>query len=174
MVYPFGVLPTHQHVTFYLKFKKRLPESSLSMTDIPMQTIYFLTLKYLKYSDIHSFRLLSFIYQYQHDPPVSHFENLVIPLENIHDYGTRRSTRGNLYLQKFHTTQYGLRSAKYTGSILIRYFCYCFFLYIVVYHACLLSLDTVEIDPASRGEFNVYVLYVNFHVFLVVVLVMYL
>ena len=32
----------------------------------------------------------------------------------------------------------------------------------------------VKIDPASLGEFNVFVLYVNFHVFLVVVLVMYL
>ena len=48
------------------------------------------------------------------------------------------------------------------------------FLCIVVYHACLLSLDMVKTGPASRGEFNVYVLYVNFHVFLVVVLVMYL
>ena len=33
---------------------------------------------------------------------------------------------------------------------------------------------TVKIDPASRGRFNVFVLLVNFHVFLVVALVMYL
>ena len=33
---------------------------------------------------------------------------------------------------------------------------------------------TVKIGPASRDEFNVFVLFVNFHVFLVVVLVMYL
>ena len=33
---------------------------------------------------------------------------------------------------------------------------------------------TVKIGPASRGEFSVFVLFVNFHVFLVVVLVLYL
>ena len=33
---------------------------------------------------------------------------------------------------------------------------------------------TVKIGPASRGEFNVFVLFVNFHVFLVAVLVVYL
>ena len=78
----------------------------------------FSQLKILKISDILSFQLLSFIYQCQHDPPVSHFENLVIPLENVHNYGTRQATKGNLYLKQIHTTQYGIRSVKYTGSIL--------------------------------------------------------
>ena len=32
----------------------------------------------------------------------------------------------------------------------------------------------VKIGPASRGEFNVSVFYVTFHVFLVIILVMYL
>ena len=58
------------------------------------------------------------MYQCQHDPPVSHFENLVILLENVHNYGTRQSTKGNLYLNQIHTTQYGIHSVKYTGSIL--------------------------------------------------------
>ena len=33
---------------------------------------------------------------------------------------------------------------------------------------------TVKIGPVSRGEFNVFVLFVNFHKLLVVILVMYL
>ena len=39
---------------------------------------------------------------------------------------------------------------------------------------CLSSLATVKIDPASRDEFNAFVFYVTLHVFLVIVLVMYL
>ena len=43
---------------------------------------------------------------------------------------------------------------------------------------CLFSLAMVKIGPASHGEFNVFVslffFYATFHVFLVIVLVMYL
>ena len=41
-----------------------------------------------------------------------------LTLKNVQNHGTRQSTKGNLYLKQIHTTQYGIRSVKYTGSIL--------------------------------------------------------
>ena len=118
MVYPFGVLPIHQHLTFYLKFRKRLSESLLSMIDILIQTLCFLNLKYSKYQifiHFNSYPLYINVNMILQFITLKIFKN---SFGNVHKYGTRRSTKGNLYLKQIHTTRYGIRSVKYTGSIL--------------------------------------------------------
>ena len=78
----------------------------------------FRNLELLKLRDIHSLNLLCFVYECRFHAPIVPFKEFFIPLASIHDYGTRKALKGDLFTSGINTTQYGKRTAKYTCSIL--------------------------------------------------------
>ena len=46
------------------------------------------------------------------------FKEIFSPRALIHDYGTRKALKGDLFISGINTMQYGKRRAKYTCSIL--------------------------------------------------------
>ena len=78
----------------------------------------FHNLELLKVRDIHSLNLLCFVYECRFHAPIIPFKEFFVPLASIHDYGTRKALKGDLFISGINTTQYGKRTAKYTCSIL--------------------------------------------------------
>ena len=76
----------------------------------------FKDLKLRRIADIFKLRLLSFVYESINmlAPEWSHdFFSLN---SSIHCHNTRQSTRGDLFLAKTNTLQYGLKSIRYLGA----------------------------------------------------------
>ena len=75
----------------------------------------FKSLNLLKLNDVIELQILSFVYQWSHRllPPC--FSEYFKFTSSVHSYSTRQSSNGNLYLASVNTTQYGLRSLKFTG-----------------------------------------------------------
>ena len=74
----------------------------------------FKSFNILKLNDVES-KILSFVYQWSHGllPPcfIKYFNFTY----SAHSYATRQSCIRNLYVASVNTTQYGLRSLKFTG-----------------------------------------------------------
>ena len=81
-------------------------------------TPLFYKLKLLKLFDIHTLNLLSLVYECQNNQSIEPFEDFFTPLYSVHNYNTRQALKGDTYVPSMNTTQYGKRSATYTGSIL--------------------------------------------------------
>ena len=78
----------------------------------------FYKLKLLKLFDIHTLNLLSLVYECQNNQSIQPFDDYFTPLYSVHNYNTRQAFKGDIYVPDTNTTQYGKRSARYTGSIL--------------------------------------------------------
>ena len=73
------------------------------------------SLNLLKLNDVIELHILSFVYQWSHRLlPPCFSENFKFT-SSVHSYSTRQSSNRNLYLASVNTTQYGLRSLKFTG-----------------------------------------------------------
>ena len=75
----------------------------------------FKSLNLLKLNDVIESQILSFVYQLSHGllpPCFSKYFNFT---SSVHSYATRQSCNRNLYVASVNTTQYGLRSLKFTG-----------------------------------------------------------
>ena len=75
----------------------------------------FKSLNLLKLNDVIESQILSFVYQWSHGllpPCFSKYFNFT---SSVHSYATRQSCKRNLYVASVNTTQYGLRSLKFTG-----------------------------------------------------------
>ena len=75
----------------------------------------FKSLNLLKLNDVIESQILSFVYQWSHGllpPCFSKYFNFT---SSVHSYATRQSCNRNLYVASVNTTQYGLRSLKFTG-----------------------------------------------------------
>ena len=72
----------------------------------------------LKLLDIHTLKLISFVYECQNNQSVQPFDDFFILLHSVHNYNTRQASKWDIYVPDMNTTQYGKRSVKYTGSIL--------------------------------------------------------
>ena len=75
----------------------------------------FKSLNLLKLNDVTELQILSFVYQWSHRllPPC--FSEYFKFTSSVHSYSTRQSCKRNLCLASVNTTQYGLRSLKFTG-----------------------------------------------------------
>ena len=78
----------------------------------------FYSLKILKLPDVHKLKLLCFVFECRNCFSPKPFDDYFIPLFSIHDHNTRQSFRGDLFVPKINTTQYGKRTARYAGSVL--------------------------------------------------------
>ena len=74
--------------------------------------------KILKLHDIHSLKLLCFVYECSNNSITPVFDSYFNQLQTVHSYNTRQASKGNIYLTGVNTTQYGKRSAKFPGGIL--------------------------------------------------------
>ena len=75
----------------------------------------FKSLNLLKLNDVIELQILSFVYQWSHrllPPCCSEYFRFT---SFVHSYSTRQSCNRNLYVTSVSTTQYSLRSLKFTG-----------------------------------------------------------
>ena len=73
------------------------------------------SLKVLRFNDIITTHIVSFVYECVHNLSPAYFSNFFIWIENVHSFSTRQSKRGDLFALRCNTTQYGLRSIHYSG-----------------------------------------------------------
>ena len=78
----------------------------------------FKKLQFLKVRDIHELQLLSFIYDCQNKIAPAHFHSYFTPCYGVHSINTRQASRGDLFLTRKTTFQYGIRSVQYSGAVL--------------------------------------------------------
>ena len=76
----------------------------------------FLKLGLLKMDDIFMLQLASFVYACisRLAPPV--FDNYLNYISNIHDHSTKQATRGDIFVERKNTMQYGIKSVRYAGT----------------------------------------------------------
>ena len=75
----------------------------------------FKSLNLIKFNDGIELQILSFVYQWSHRLLPHCFSEYFKFTSSVHSYSTRQSSKRNLYLASVNTTQYGLRSLKFTG-----------------------------------------------------------
>ena len=81
-------------------------------------TPIFYEFKMLKLSDIHSLKLLCFVYDCIRGSPLQPFDKLFTPLTSIHSYNTRQASKGDIFFHSVNTIQYRKRSARFAGTTL--------------------------------------------------------
>ena len=76
----------------------------------------FSRLEFLKVDDIHQFQLLAFVYDCQNRLVPAQFHDFFVPCAQIHSFNTHLAARGDLFLERKNTFQYGIRSIEFTGA----------------------------------------------------------
>ena len=103
------------------RFQKRVVRAISFKERYAHSTPLFYKLKLLKLFDIRTLNLLSLVYECQNNQSNQPFDDFFNPLYSVHNYNTRQAFKEDIYVPDvpgMNTTQYGKRSAKYTGSIL--------------------------------------------------------
>ena len=118
MVFQFGVLLTQQFLSLFARYKRKLVRVIALSDKYSHSSPLLHNLQLLKLRDIHSINLLCFVYECRFHAPIVPFKEFFIPLASIHNYGTRKALKGDLFVSGINTTQYGKRTAKYICSIL--------------------------------------------------------
>ena len=75
----------------------------------------FSDLKILKLGDIYQLYISSFVFECHNDIAPAHFRDFFRPISSIHSYNTRGASRGDFFLVRKNTPQYGIRSICYNG-----------------------------------------------------------
>ena len=110
---------THPPITNPLyKLQKKIIHAICFEDKYDHTTPLFHRLKTLKLYDIHSLKLLCFVYDFTKDQSITYFNNFFTLVHSVHQHFTRQASTGNLFSHIVNTTQYGIRSAKYIGTIL--------------------------------------------------------
>ena len=65
---------------------------------------------------MYEFQLLSFMYDCQNHLAPTHFHSYFTLIFEVHGYNTRLASRGDLFLTRKTTLQYGIRSIQYSGA----------------------------------------------------------
>ena len=81
-------------------------------------TPLFFQLKTLKLFDIHSLHLLCFVYDCIKGQSLACFGEIFTPLQSMHQHFTHQVSKGNIFMERVNTTQYGKRSVRYAGAML--------------------------------------------------------
>ena len=76
----------------------------------------FKDLKLLKLSEIFELRLLTFVFDSVNKTSPSCFHNFFLFNSSVHQYSTRHASRGDLFLSRKNSLQYGLKSIRYLGA----------------------------------------------------------
>ena len=107
--------PTYLQPLFILLLLKRILKamtySSMSDHSNPL----FRDLELLKLSDIHSPQLLLFVYDCVNHMTPDYFSHYFKHVSDVHSICTRQAIRDDLFLERRHTVQYGIRFVQYSG-----------------------------------------------------------
>ena len=76
----------------------------------------FARLEFLKIQDIHQLQLLSFVYDCLNKTAPVYFHDYFVSCSQLHHFNTRLASRGDLFLERKNTFQYGIRSIEYNGT----------------------------------------------------------
>ena len=76
----------------------------------------FTNLEFLKIDGIRQLQLLSFVYDCLDKLAPIHFQEYFVPCSQVHRFNTRLASRGDLFLERKNTFQYGIRSIEFTGA----------------------------------------------------------
>ena len=101
---------THLNPVFILQKKavKAMTFSNMKTLSLPL----FKESQLLRLTDISNLQLVSFVYECVNGLSPEFFENYFTGLASKHSKGTRQPTRGNSFLERQNTIQYGIRSYK--------------------------------------------------------------
>ena len=99
-----------------LKLQKRAVRAISRQSFLAHTLPIFKDLKLLRIADIFKLRLFSFVYEAINKLAPDCFHNFFSLNSSIHCHDTRLSTRGDLFLAKHNTLQYGLKSIRYLGE----------------------------------------------------------
>ena len=73
-------------------------------------------LKLLNFDDLHELLIAVFIYECHNNFPPSHFADYFTKTSHIHSHNTRSAARGDFFMVKKNSLQYGLRSIGFNGA----------------------------------------------------------
>ena len=76
----------------------------------------FANLEFLKIDGIRQLQLLSFVYDCHNKQAPVHVHEYFVPCSQVHWFNTRLASRGDLFFERKHTFQYGIRSIEFTGA----------------------------------------------------------
>ena len=76
----------------------------------------FANLEFPKTDSIKQLQLLSFVYDCQNKLAPVHFQDYFVPCSQVHRFNTRLASRGDLFLERKNTFQYGIQSIEFTGA----------------------------------------------------------
>ena len=76
----------------------------------------FANIQLLKIDDIRQLQLLTFVYDCQNKLASTYFHHYFVKCSQVHGHGTRLTSRGDLFLGRKNTFQYGIRSIEYKGA----------------------------------------------------------
>ena len=95
--------------------KKVIRATTFNDSSSPSEPL-FLKLGFLKLDDIFNLQLVSFVYACINRlaPPV--FDNYFNYISNIHDHNTRQAARGDIFIERRNTMQYGIKTVRYAGT----------------------------------------------------------
>ena len=99
-----------------IKLQRKAVKIISSQSLLCHTTPIFKTLKLLELPDIFKLRLLTFVFESLNTLAPHYFHNYFSLNSSIHSYETRHSTRGDIYVEKKNTLQFGLRSIRYMGE----------------------------------------------------------
>ena len=75
----------------------------------------FHDLQLRKLNDIHNLHISLFVYECVSGLSPAYFADFFNLLSNKHTFMTKQSTKGNLFLERRNTDQYGIRSIQFSG-----------------------------------------------------------
>ena len=76
----------------------------------------FARLEFLKIKDIWQLQLLSSVYDCLNKTAPVYFHDYFVSCSQLHHFSTRLAFRGDLFLERKKTSQYGMRSIEYNGA----------------------------------------------------------
>ena len=83
---------------------------------LPHSDPLFSNEKILKIYDIHKLQLGKFVFESHNNIGPNQFHNIFNPVTNIHQHNTRYGSLDNFYVTYAHTSQYGLKNIKNSGT----------------------------------------------------------
>ena len=79
-------------------------------------TPIFADIQLLKIDDIRQLQLLTFVYDCQNKLAPTYVHHYFVKFSQVHCYSTTLASRGDLFLERKNTFQYGIRSIEYKGA----------------------------------------------------------
>ena len=106
--------PTYLNKVFILQ-KKIIKCMTFIDIMVPSSPLFH-ELEFLKLNDINNLQIVSFIYECINGLASQYFKNFFTSLSSKYSIVTRQSKKGNLFLERQDTVQYGIRSIQYAGA----------------------------------------------------------